>query len=127
ADGVHRRCDACHQQRTKDNGQRTFSMSKRRVVVTGLGVVTSLGESVDQVWDALCAGQSGIVMIRRWDTSTYPVKIGGECYNFDLTSYKDAYAKHKRTEDDEIPRTGRLDRFAQFGIAASISAVNDAG
>ncbi len=102
-------------------------MSKRRVVVTGLGVVTSLGESVDTVWDAICAGQSGIVTIRRWDTSTYPVKIGGECYNFDLTTYKDAYAKHKRTEDDEIPRAGRLDRFAQFGIAASISAVNDAG
>ncbi len=101
-------------------------MSKRRVVVTGLGVVTSLGEQVEQVWDALCAGKSGIVNIRRWDTSTYPTKFGGECYDFDLTSYKDAYARHRRTDEDEIPRTGRLDRFAQFGIAASISAANDA-
>ena len=101
-------------------------MAKRRVVVTGLGLVTSLGEQVDGVWDALCAGRSGIVTLRRWDTSTYPTKIGGECYDFDLTKYKDAYARHKRADEDEIPRAGRLDRFAQFGIAASISAVNDA-
>ena len=101
-------------------------MSKRRVVVTGLGVVTSLGEVVDQVWDALCAGKSGIVPIRRWDCSTYPTRFGGECYDFDLTKYKEAYARHRRSDEDEIPRTGRLDRFAQFGIAASISAANDA-
>ncbi|QOV88346.1 beta-ketoacyl-ACP synthase II [Humisphaera borealis] len=101
-------------------------MSKRRVVITGLGVVTSLGEVVDQVWDALCAGKSGIVPIRRWDCSTYPTRFGGECYDFDLTKYKDAYARHRRSDEDEIPRNGRLDRFAQFGIAASISAANDA-
>jgi len=101
-------------------------MSKRRVVVTGLGVVTSLGESVDQVWDALCAGKSGIGPIRRWDISSYPTRFGGECYDFDLTKYKDAYARHRRSDDDEIPRSGRLDRFAQFGIAAAISAANDA-
>jgi 3-oxoacyl-[acyl-carrier-protein] synthase II len=102
-------------------------MSKRRVVVTGLGVVTSLGEVVDVVWDHLCAGKSGIVPIRRWDTSTYPTKIGGECFDFELAKYKDAYAPHKRTDEDEVPRPNRTDRFAQFGIAASISAVNDAG
>jgi 3-oxoacyl-[acyl-carrier-protein] synthase II len=102
-------------------------MSKRRVVVTGLGVVTSLAETVDGMWDALCAGRSGIVTIRRWDTSTYPTKIGGECFDFDLAKYKDAYARHKRSDEDEVPRPNRTDRFAQFGIAASISAVNDAG
>jgi 3-oxoacyl-[acyl-carrier-protein] synthase II len=62
-------------------------MSRRRVVVTGLGVITSLGESVDEVWDALCAGKSGIGPITRWDTSTYPVRIGGECTHFDVTKY----------------------------------------
>ena len=102
-------------------------MSKRRVVLTGLGVVTSLGETVDGMWDALCAGKSGIVTIRRWDTSTYPTKIGGECFDFNLATYKDAYARHKRADEDEIPRPNRTDRFAQFGIAASISAVNDSG
>jgi 3-oxoacyl-[acyl-carrier-protein] synthase II len=102
-------------------------MAKRRVVVTGLGVVTSLGETVDGMWDALCAGQSGIVPIRRWDTSTYPTKIGGECFGFDLSKYKEAYAKHKQADEDEVPRPNRTDRFAQFGIAASISAVNDSG
>ncbi|HEX8911431.1 MAG TPA: beta-ketoacyl-ACP synthase II, partial [Humisphaera sp.] len=102
-------------------------MAKRRVVITGLGVVTSLGESVDVVWDHLCAGTSGIGLVRRWDTSTYPVKIGGECFDFDLQKYKEAYAKHKRSDEDEIPRPNRTDRFAQFGIAASISAVNDSG
>ena len=91
-----------------------------------MGVVTSLGETVDGVWDGLCAGKSGIVTIRRWDTSTYPTKIGGECFDFDLQKYKDAYARHKQGEEDEIPRPNRTDRFAQFGIAASISAVNDA-
>jgi 3-oxoacyl-[acyl-carrier-protein] synthase II len=101
-------------------------MTKRRVVVTGLGIVTSLGETVDGMWEGLCAGQSGISLIRRWDTSTYPTKFGGECFDFDLTKYKDAYTRHKPTDEDEIPRGGRLDRFAQFGIAASLSAVNDA-
>ena len=101
-------------------------MAKRRVVVTGLGVVTSLGETVDGVWDGLCAGKSGIVPIRRWDTSTYPTKIGGECFNFDLSKYKDVYAKSRVADEDEIPRPNRTDRFAQFGIAASISAVGDA-
>jgi 3-oxoacyl-[acyl-carrier-protein] synthase II len=102
-------------------------MSKRRVVVTGLGVVTSLGETVDGMWDALCAAKSGIVPIRRWDTTSYPTKIGGECFDFDLAKYKDAYARHKRSDEDEVPRPNRTDRFAQFGIAASISAVNDSG
>ena len=91
-------------------------MSKRRVVVTGLGVITSLGESVDEVWDALCAGKSGIGQITRWDTSTYPVRIGGECTHFDVTKY-----------GVDTREAKRLDRFGQFGIAASVNAVKDAG
>jgi 3-oxoacyl-[acyl-carrier-protein] synthase II len=91
-------------------------MSRRRVVVTGLGVITSLGESVDEVWDALCAGKSGIGPITRWDTSTYPVRIGGECTHFDVTKYGIDFREAKR-----------LDRFGQFGLAASVNAVTDAG
>ena len=91
-------------------------MTKRRVVVTGLGVITSLGESVDEVWDALCAGRSGIGPITRWDTSTYPVRIGGECTNFDVTKY-----------GVDTREAKRLDRFGQFGIAASVNAVKDSG
>jgi 3-oxoacyl-[acyl-carrier-protein] synthase II len=89
---------------------------KRRVVITGLGVVTSLGETVDQMWDALCAGKSGIKAISRWDASSYPVRIGGECTNFDITKY-----------GVDTREAKRLDRFGQFGIAASVSAVKDSG
>ncbi|HZL36121.1 MAG TPA: beta-ketoacyl-ACP synthase II [Tepidisphaeraceae bacterium] len=98
-------------------------MSRRRVVITGLGVVTSLGESHDQMWDRLCAGESGVSTIRRWNTEKYPVKIGGECFDFNIDNYKDEAAKY--TEDRLTPR--RIDRFGLFGIAASLSAVRDAG
>jgi 3-oxoacyl-[acyl-carrier-protein] synthase II len=91
-------------------------MSKRRVVITGLGIVSSLGELADQVWEAVCAGKSGIVTIRRWDTGKYPVKIGGECFDFDVTKYGIDGREAKR-----------LDRFGQFGLAASVSAVKDSG
>src|SRR3954466_8948474 len=91
-------------------------MSRRRVVVTGLGVITSLGETVDEVWDALCAGKSGIGPITRWDTSTYPVKIGGEGTHFGVTRY-----------GIDVRGAKRLDRFGQFGLAASVNAVRDSG
>jgi 3-oxoacyl-[acyl-carrier-protein] synthase II len=89
---------------------------KRRVVITGLGWITSLGENVDQVWDDLCAGKSGIGPITRWDTSKYPTRFGGECTKFDVTKYG---VEHREAK--------RLDRFGQFGIAASTIAVKDAG
>jgi 3-oxoacyl-[acyl-carrier-protein] synthase II len=89
---------------------------RRRVVITGLGVVTSLGEMVDEYWEALCAGKSGIKSITRWDTSKFPVRFGGECTHFDVTKYGIDHREAKR-----------LDRFGQFGIAASISAVKDSG
>jgi 3-oxoacyl-[acyl-carrier-protein] synthase II len=88
----------------------------RRVVITGLGWVTSLGENVDQVWDDLCAGKSGIGPITRWDASAYPTRFGGECAKFDVTKYGIEHREAKR-----------LDRFGQFGMAASVSAVKDAG
>src|SRR5689334_6036971 len=96
-------------------------MSKRRVVITGMGVVTSLGETVDGMWDDLCAGKSGIGPITRWDASTYPTRFGGECTKFDLTKYDVSRFTSERLQ----PK--RLDRFGQFGLAASISAVIDSG
>jgi 3-oxoacyl-[acyl-carrier-protein] synthase II len=94
---------------------------KRRVVITGLGVVTSLGENADVMWDKLCAGESGIGPITRWDASSLPVHFGGECTSFDLTTYDVSMF----TSEKPLPK--RLDRFGQFGVAASISAVKDAG
>ena len=88
----------------------------RRVVITGLGVVTSLGETADAMWDALCAGTSGIKTITRWDAGKFPVRFGGECTTFDVTTY-----------GIDVREAKRLDRFGQFGIAASMSAVKDAG
>jgi len=91
-------------------------MAERRVVITGLGVVTSLGETADAMWDNICAARSGIAMIRRWDTAKYPVKFGGECTHFDITKY------------GVDPREAkRMDRFAHFGLAASVTAVGDSG
>ncbi len=95
-------------------------MSRRRVVFTGLGVVTSLGESVEEMWDNLCAGKSGIGPITRWDASAFPTRFGGECTNFDITRYDISRYSSERLQ----PK--RLDRFGAFGIAASVSAVNDA-
>ena len=91
-------------------------MSRRRVVITGLGVITSLGETADELWENVCAGKSGITLIRRWDTSKYPVKIGGECINFDVTKY-----------GVDVKEARRMDRFGQFAVAASVQAVKDAG
>ncbi len=89
---------------------------RRRVVITGLGVITSLGEVVDEYWEALCAGRSGVKTITRWDTSRFPVKFGGECTGFDVTKY-----------GIDVREAKRLDRFSQFGVAASINAVRDSG
>ena len=91
-------------------------MSRRRVVITGLGVVTSLGETADEMWDNLCAARSGISLITRWDAGKYPTRFGGECAKFDVTRY-----------GIDAREAKRLDRFAQFGLAASVTAVKDAG
>lgn len=96
-------------------------MSRRRVVITGLGVITSLGETVDGMWDNLCAGKSGIGAITRWDPSSYPSRFGGECTSFDLTKLDVS----KFTSERLLPK--RMDRFGQFAVAASVHAVNDSG
>ena len=91
-------------------------MNRRRVVVTGMGVITSLAETVEGYFDALCKGTSGVTIIKRWDLSKYPTQIGGECFTFDVTKY-----------GIDVREAKRLDRFAQFGLAASVQAVKDSG
>jgi 3-oxoacyl-[acyl-carrier-protein] synthase II len=90
-------------------------MHQRRVVITGLGWVTSLGLSVEQVWNDLLAGKSGIHPVTRWDTAAFSTKFGGEVPNW----------SGGPNLDHRVAR--RLDRFAQFALNASIDAINDAG
>ncbi len=90
-------------------------MSKRRVVITGLGCVTALAESADELFAALCEGKSGISTIESFDTGAYPVKFGGEIRNFDVTKYVDQR------------QSKRMDRFTQFAVAAAKQAVVDSG
>jgi 3-oxoacyl-[acyl-carrier-protein] synthase II len=90
-------------------------MSKRRVVVTGLGIISPVGNSVDDAWASLMAGQSGITSISRFDASAFACRIAGEVKNFDLARYltpKDAR---------------RMDTFIHFGLAAAIDAFKDSG
>ncbi|HCO93573.1 MAG TPA: beta-ketoacyl-[acyl-carrier-protein] synthase II [Phycisphaerales bacterium] len=90
-------------------------MNKRRVVITGLGCVTALAESADELFAALCEGRSGVSTIESFDTSAYPVRFGGEVKSFDVTKYVD------RRESK------RMDRFTQFAMAAASQALNDSG
>ncbi len=90
-------------------------MSKRRVVITGLGCVTALAESAEELFEALCAGKNGISKIESFDVSEYPVKFGGEVKDFDVTKYVN------RRESK------RMDRFTQFAVAAAKQAVEDSG
>ncbi len=90
-------------------------MSRRRVVITGMGVVTAVGETVEEFWQGLIAGRSGVSCVTRFDTSQFPVHIGGECSRFDPTGYMDRKLAK------------RLDRFAQFAIAAVKAAVGQSG
>lgn len=90
-------------------------MNRRRVVITGLGCVTALAESVDGLFAALCEGKSGISNIESFDVSTYPVRFGGEIKTFDATKY----IEHRESK--------RMDRFSQFAVAAAVQAVNNSG
>jgi len=94
-------------------------MSKRRVVITGLGWVTSLGTSVNEVWGQLLAGTSGIKPITRFDTSEYSTKFGGQVDDWDGPTNFDPVERKKYAK--------KLDRFAQFALNASMDAVVDSG
>jgi len=90
-------------------------MTRRRVVVTGLGCISPVGNTVSEAWSNLIAGQSGIGPITRFDASAMSCRIAGEIKNFDLESY--ITAKEART----------MDRFIHYGIAAAAQAIQDAG
>ena len=90
-------------------------MSKRRVVVTGLGMLSPLGASVETSWEGLTAGRSGIAPITAFDTDSYPVRFGGAVPDFDMSSYLPA--KEAR----------RMDGFIQWGLAAGIQAIRHSG
>ncbi len=88
---------------------------KKRVVITGLGVVSPLGNTIEALWDSLMASRSGIGPITRFDASEFPVRFAGEVRNFDPSNWiapKDVK---------------KLDRFLQFGVAAALMAVEDSG
>ena len=89
-------------------------MPKRRVVITGLGAVTPVGNSVDDMWTNLIAGKTGIRLVERFDTTGYPARIAAEVRGFSVESF--------------IPRTEarRIDLYAQYAIAASQMAMDDA-
>lgn len=88
---------------------------KRRVVITGLGVVTSLSDKVDDLWSRVLAGESGIHEIRLFDVSDFKVRIGGDIYDWSPDNY---------IEPREMKR---LDRFTQFALVAAQDAVTDSG
>src|SRR3990172_10185876 len=88
---------------------------RRRAVVTGVGVVTSLGCEVDDLWNRVLAGQSGIHPVHLFDTTGFRVRIGGDIYDWDPSRYISA---------KDIKR---LDRFSQFALVAGADAVNDSG
>jgi 3-oxoacyl-[acyl-carrier-protein] synthase II len=90
-------------------------MTRRRVVVTGLGIISPVGNTVSEAWEAITAGRSGIGPISRFDTTNFPTKIAGEVRNFDPARYLPA--KEVR----------RFDSFIHYGLAAGIDALRDSG
>lgn len=90
-------------------------MSKRRVVVTGVGMVTPVGNDVVSTWQQILAGKSGIAAIDRFDVSAYSTRIGGAVKEFDVEKYMD------------VKEARKMDIFMQYGMAAAIQAIEDAG
>lgn len=90
-------------------------MSQRRVVVTGLGIVSPVGSTVETAWDAICNGRSGIKTVSSFDAGQLKTRIAGEVEGFDVTRYLE-------------PREAkRMDNFVHYGYAAGVDALQDAG
>jgi 3-oxoacyl-[acyl-carrier-protein] synthase II len=90
-------------------------LSKRRVVVTGLGIVSPVGNDVASAWASILSGRSGIAAVARFDTSNFPTHFGGEIRQLDLEAYMS-------TKDAR-----RMDAFMQYGVVAGIQAMRDSG
>ncbi|WP_026146375.1 beta-ketoacyl-ACP synthase II [Zestomonas thermotolerans] len=90
-------------------------MSRRRVVVTGLGMVSPLGTDVPSTWQGILAGRSGIALIEHTDLSAYSTRFGGSVKGFDVEPYL------------SLKEARKLDLFIQYGLAASFQAVRDSG
>lgn len=90
-------------------------MQRRRVVVTGLGIVSPVGNSVPEAWDSVLAGRSGITRVTRFDAARLSCQIAGEVKGFDVTQY--ISAKEAR----------RMDIFIHYGMAAGLQAWKDSG
>ena len=88
---------------------------RRRVVVTGMGIISPLGIGVEENWSAIINGKSGIGPITRFDTESFPVRFAGEVAGFDA----ELYMGHKEVK--------KMDRFIQFAVAASDYALKDSG
>ena len=92
-----------------------LSNRKRRVVITGIGLVSPLGVGIETNWEALLAGRSGIRTVTRFDITDFPVKIAGEVANFDVQQFIDKKEARK------------MDLFVHYAIAAADLAIKDAG
>jgi len=90
-------------------------LTRRRVVVTGLGIISPVGNTVDSAWDNIVNGRSGIDRVTRFDASSLPTRIAGEVKGFDVASYLSP--KEAR----------RFDTFIHYGLAAAMDAIKDAG
>jgi len=90
-------------------------LSKRRVVVTGLGLLTPVGNTVEESWKNIVAGKSGIAPITAFDASQFSTRISGSVKNFDATEYL------------SVKDIKKMDTFIHFGIAAGIQALDDSG
>src|SRR5512139_1702442 len=90
-------------------------MSRRRVVVTGLGLIAPVGLDVPTAWANIVAGKSGIQPITHFDVSAFSVRFGGPIYGFDVEQY--------------IPKkeAKKMDPFVHYGIAAGTQAIRDSG
>ena len=88
-------------------------MTKRRVVVTGIGAISPVGNTAEKSWEAIVNGKSGIGLLTRLDSEQFPVKVAAEVKDFDIEEY--------------IPRkeARKMDRFTHYALAASIMAMKD--
>ncbi len=90
-------------------------MSKRRVVITGMGIVSPVGNAVPDAWANILSGKSGVAQITRFDASAFASQIAGEVKDFDVTDYL------------SVKDARRMDVFIHYGMAAAIQAVKEAG